>query len=164
MKISHRKKRKQEFKDFISESSCFSISEKQKIQRVFECRQIQVIFKLTMYLFLWSFCAAFVDTFLVTRGIWFSVDGNSILANFLPTFVFLVINASLKFTFIYFYTRKKIPVRIWHIFLGVIPMIGSLFITMILLRRQKLFFRALQKFLKYKKKKRLEFLEKIKLS
>lgn len=163
MKTSRRQKRKEDFKKFIDTCDCFDEQEKCSIDKTFHNKQIQVIFSLTMYLFLWSFLAAFIDTFLVTRGVVFAAIDNEGLAHFLPTAIFLLVNASLKFSFIYFYLRGRVHVRTWHIFVGVIPMIGSLFITAILLRRQKLFFRALKKYLTYRKKKRMEFITHLKL-
>lgn len=163
MKTSRRQKTKQDFKKFITECDCFNDHEKTSIDRTFHKKKIQVIFSLTMYLFLWSFLAAFIDTFLVTRGVVFSAIDNDGLAHFLPTLIFLFVNASLKFTFIYFYLRGRVDVKIWQILLGVFPMIGSLFITAILLRQQKLFFRALKKYLGYRKKQRIKFITHLKL-
>lgn len=50
---------KEEFISFVKNSKEFSDQKKEKIFTSFECKRVQVIFSLTLYLVLWSLCAAF---------------------------------------------------------------------------------------------------------
>ncbi len=148
----------QSFIFFIEHYDGFSQNEKHHILSAFHKKNIQIIFNLSIYLLLWSFGAFFIDSTLITRGIAFSFLRGHPFLQFIPSFAFIIINASFKFAFIYHYMKSRMKIPISYIFIGVIPTIGSVFLTGILLRDHYLFLKALRLYLKQLRKKRFHYI------
>ena len=142
----------QSFYLFVENNKKLSRTQKDEVIFTFKNKTIQTIFSVSIYLILWSFCAAFIDTFLVTRGFVFTFLDYAFLSSFLPSLLFIITNASIKFIFIYSYTKKRIQIPIKHIFIGVIPLVGSLFFTAYLLRDKLLFFSIIKHYFIFIKK------------
>lgn len=140
------------FFSFIQNNEKFSDNKKNKIIDIFKNKNIKVIFSISLYLILWSFGAAFFDTFFATRGVIFTFLNHSFLNSFLPSLIFIFINAILKFIFIYSYTKKRINIELKHIFIGVIPLVGSLLFSAYLLKNNLLFFSAMKDYFIFIKK------------
>ena len=142
----------QSFYLYIEKHKKFSSDEKNKIIEVFKNKTVKTIFNVSIYLIIWSFVVAFIDATLLTRGVIFTFKDFGFLSSFLPSIVFIFINAVVKFTFIYRYTRKRIVVSIDHILVGVIPIVGSLFFTAYLLRNRPLIAKALKQYFTFIRK------------
>jgi hypothetical protein len=140
------------FYSFIWKHKFFSKEEKNEIVEIFKNKTVQVIFSVSLYLIIWSFVVAFIDATLLTRGVVFTFKSFGFLSSFLPSVIFIFINATVKFIFIYTYTKKRVEVTLKHILVGVIPLVGSLFFTTYLLRNRPLIAKALRQYFKYIKR------------
>ncbi len=146
------KKFAKSFYSFIEKHKDFSPEEKREISEIFKNKTVQVVFNVSLTLILWSFVVAFIDAALATRGVVFSLRHFGILNSFLPSLIFIVVNAIVKFNFIHRYTKNKIDVDLKHILVGVIPIVGSLFFSAYLLRNRPLIGKALRQYFKFIRK------------
>ena len=142
----------QSFYSYIESHHLFSHHEKAEIVELFKNKTVQVIFSVSLYLIIWSFCVAFIDATLLTRGTILSLKRFGIFNSFLPSFIFILFNAIVKFIFIYTYTKRRIEVALSQIFVGIIPIVGSLFFTAYLLKNKPLIARALKDYLAFIRK------------
>ncbi len=136
------------FKSFIKDTNQFSNKEKKETLLLLENKTIQTIFHLSFIQIFWSVCVFFIDSFLISRTTIVLLVGKGFWNAALPTFIFLVLNASIKFFFIKWFIHGKIKIETKYILLGVIPTLGSFLLATYLLSEQKTFLRVMKTYLK----------------
>ncbi len=142
------------FYSFMDKNIKIPEKEKDDILYNLKNKTIRTVISISLYLVIWSFVVAFIDATLFTRGTIRSFLHFSIFGSFLPSLIFILINAIVKYGFIYFYSKKKnIEVDKKHIFIGIIPIVGSFFFTAYLLKKKPFLSSVILKYLKYIKKK-----------
>jgi len=150
---------KKSFFAFLRRDDKLTKKEKDEIEKLFHNKIIETVFSVSVYLVIWSFFVTFINTNLIARGTIRSLLHFNILGSFLPSFIFILINAVVKFLFIFFYTKKRIPVDMKHIFAGIIPVAGSFFFSAYFLKsRPKLLYIFRQYFSYIRKKMRWFFI------
>lgn len=134
------------FLSFVRSSQSFSKKEKEDIYLLFQNKTLKNIFNLLFCLSLWSFFALFFDSVFITQGLITSVAfrGN-LLYHFLPSFIFLCIGISVRAFFVYYFSRNgKIHLSIKEKMLALIPLVGFIIFSALILRKQSLFLKSLR--------------------
>jgi len=147
------------FQKFIDQDDHFTEDEQQNILNSFESKRNQKIFRLSIYLLIWSTIGLAIDSTFIGGGVIASIFMGVNIIYFLPTILFSVGNFIAKFFFVRWYMRGDISTK-QAVYSG-IPYAGSAFILGFLLNDEPLFLRGLKHYLTYMNRRGFRFICKI---
>lgn len=147
------------FRKFIDHDEHFSEEEQQKILTSFEDKRYQKIFRLSIYLLIWSIIGLAIDSTFIGGGVIASIMMGAHITFFLPTIIFSVVNFIIKFSYVRWYTQGDLTMK-QAAYAG-IPYFGSAAVLGFLLYDDPLFLKGLKHYLSYLRKRGVVFLARL---
>lgn len=149
-----------DFRKFVDQDDC-NLSEDQQqaalnsFQKPFNKR----VFQVSIILMLWSVVGLTIDTFIIGGSVTAAIVTGPAWIQLLPTLIFSAVNWIVKCIFVYFFLRREVPFYI--AFITGVQYIGFTLLLGYALKHDLEFRIGLQDYIKYLKKKGIQFVVKM---
>ena len=137
------------FNTFILTESDFSDGDQETILTDIKNPKNRKTLNLSLILIVWNIGGFFIESALIGGGILFLILKGINWLYFLPEFIFIIVNFSVKVIFTSRYLKDYICLR--HTIYACIPSAGPLILLGILLHSNTLLIKAFRKYLMYRK-------------